>query len=283
MCQETTVSQQMLQDRVERLERIIEDMTSASTPSIPISKFSQRNSAYAPSPFISSDTTANTSAATGSQVSKNGSSYYISPDHCINLENMTYEPRYMLDITADDWVTPTTDWPLSLVMGKLKETLHLHLATNKEDVLLQLFLDHVEPFVRIIHHEYLWWIVSDFRQGSSTCSMEVEALMFSAQYIAASVLPANLIQDKVGVEAAELRLYLQWATEAALERANVMQSRNMILFCALLFYIVSLTDPFHQHSFFFLSFFPFFFFFFEKVEGVLSRFSSLLLSRHFFC
>src|SRR6478609_2856345 len=82
--QETTVSKQMFQDRVERLERIVEDMASASDSSISASKFSQGNRFCAPSPFSSSDNTAKTSAATGNQIFKNGSSCYIGPDHWMN-------------------------------------------------------------------------------------------------------------------------------------------------------------------------------------------------------
>ncbi|KAI9158195.1 Bikaverin cluster transcription factor bik5 [Paramyrothecium foliicola] len=241
---DTTVSQQVLQDRVERLERIIEDMAAASTSSNSTSRFSQRNSYCAPSPFggSGSDETADTPLDTGSQVFEKGSSYYMGPDHWMNMEHMFYEPRYMLNVVDDDWNSSAANWPLSPSPSKLKDVSHLHLEIDKEDVLIKLFLAHVEPFIRIIHHGYMWQLVSDFRQGSSTCGREVEALIFAAQYIAASVLPANLIQDKVGVPAADLRPHLQRATEAALERANVMRSRNTILFCALLFYI---TCKFH--------------------------------------
>jgi hypothetical protein len=233
-------SQQVLQDRVERLERIIEDMTAASVSSASTSRFSHRNSYCAPSPFSSSDDTGEIPLDTGSQVFEKGSSYYVGPDHWMNLDHMFHEPRYMLNVGGDDeWDGAANGWPLSPCTSKPKDVSHLHLAIDKEDALLKLFLAHVEPFIRIIHHGYLWQIVSDFRQGSSACSREVEALMFAAQYIAASVLPAGLIEDKVGVAQADLKLHLQKATEVSLERANVMRSRNTILFCALLYYIVS--------------------------------------------
>jgi hypothetical protein len=263
---ETTVSQQVLQDRVERLERIIEDMsstltvtstsTSTSTSSNSTgSRFSHRNSYCAPSPFNSSDdTTVETPIDPGSQVFEKSNSYYMGPDHWITLENMFHEPRYMLDVADNDWDLSATNWPVSPHGGagvsgatgaaKHKDISHLHLELPKEDALLKLFLAHVEPFVRIIHHGYLWQIVSDFRQGSSTSAREVEALVFAAQYIAASVLPSGLIQDKMGIPAGELRVHLRRATELALERANVMRSRNTILFCALLFYIVSFVSFF---------------------------------------
>lgn len=236
---ESVASQQMLQERVERLERMVEDMAAFSLSGAG-SKGYRRTSTTGTSPFSNYDDGSDVPPDTGSQVFEPGTSYHMGPDYWMNLGNLVYEPRCMLNINSDDASDESVNWPLLPTHSKQKDISHLHLPLCKEDCLIKLFFEHVDPFIRTVHQGYVWQMVADFRQGTSTFGKEVEALMFAAQYFAAAVLPATVIMDKLNLPKADLKLHLQKATEIALERANVMRSRNTVLFNALLYYIVSL-------------------------------------------
>ncbi|CAM1511760.1 Fc.00g092730.m01.CDS01 [Cosmosporella sp. VM-42] len=240
---ESVMTQQLLQDRVERLERMVEDMAAFSRSNSD-HKHSQRSSCSSGnSPFSSSDDCSEIPADAGSQVFRPANSYHMGPDSWLTIDQFSHEPRHLLNVDFDD--LPEEEemtWPLSPSCPKPKDMSHFHLPTFKEDNLLALFFQHVEPFIRMSHQPYYWQMVAEFRQGTHASSREIEALMFATQYITAAVLPSALIQSQIGVAKSDLSNHLQKATEFALDRANLMRSRNTILFSALVYYI---TCQFH--------------------------------------
>lgn len=240
---EAVASQQMLQERVERLERMVEDMAAFSLSSSG-AKGAPRYSPPGTSPLSYYDDGLDLPPDTGSQVFEPGTSYHMGPDYWMTLDHFGYEPRCLLNIEPDDSSDDSNNWPLLPAPSKDKDISHIHLPTSKEDALMKLFFKHVDPFIRCLHQGYTWQMVGDFRQGTSVYGREVEALMFATQYLTTAVLPASVIMDKVGLPKTDLKLHLQRATEIALERANVMRSRNTVLFNALLYYIVSLPVHF---------------------------------------
>lgn len=237
---ESVASQQMLQERVERLERMVEDMAAFSLSGAG-SGSHHRNSTTGTSPFSNYDDATDVAPDTGSQVFEPGMSYYMGPDYWMNMDNFVYEPRCILNIESEDTSDDGMNWPLFPAQSKQKDISHLHLDVCKEDALIKLFFEHVDPFIRIVHQGYVWQMASDFRQGTSTFGRDVEALMFAIQYLTVAVLPASVIADKLGLPKADLKVHLQKATEIAFERASVMRSRNTVLFTGLLYYIVSFS------------------------------------------
>lgn len=234
------MSQQLLHDRVERLERMMEDMAAFSLPSSSRRQSQRGSCSSGNSPLSSSDDTSDVPADAGSQVFRPSNSYHMGPDSWMSIDQFAHEPRHLLNVNFDDSTEDDTlVWPLSPSSPKPKDMSYFHLPSHKEDGLLRLFFDHVEPFIRTSHQGCFWQMVADYRQGNSASAREVEALMFATQYIAATVLPASFIQEQLGVVKLQLSNHLQKATEFALDRANLMRSRNTILFNALLYYIVS--------------------------------------------
>lgn len=237
---ESVMSQQLLQDRVERLERMMEDMAAYSIPNSSRKQSPRGSCSSGNSPLSSSDDSSDVPADAGSQVFRPSDSYHMGPDSWMSIDQFAHEPRHLLNVNCED-VTEENGltWPLSPSSPKPKDMSCFHLPMYKEDLLLKLFFDHVEPFIRTSHQGHFWQLVTDYRQGTSASAREVEALTFAAQYITATVLPAAFIQEQIGMPKQQLSQHLQKATEFALDRANLMRSRNTILFNALLYYIVS--------------------------------------------
>ncbi|KAL6411921.1 hypothetical protein AUP68_04300 [Ilyonectria robusta] len=239
---ESAMSQQLLQKRVERLERIVEDLIASSIPDSAL-QLSQRSSCPSGnSPFSSPGLGSDTPADNESHIFRPGNSDHMGPHPSMSIDHLIYEPCHLninFDNSADDEIW---NWPLNPMSAKPRNTSYFHLPTCKEDVLMNLFFDHVEPFIRISRKGHYWQMVADYRQGNCISAGEVEALLSATQYITATVLPASIIQEQIGVARSELSNQLQQKTELTLQRADLMRSRNTILFNALLYYI---TCQFH--------------------------------------
>lgn len=238
---ESVMSQQVLQDRVERLERLVEDLTAFSLSNHG-SQHVRRNSSSATSPFSSFDDYSDIPADAGNQVFGPGNSYHMGPDSWMNMDHLGYSPHHLLNMCSEDDAEQRSTWTMSLSHPRPKDMSHFHLPVYKEDAMIHMFFDHVEPFIRINHQGYFWQLVGEFRAGTCVSGREVESLMFATQYITASVLPAALIQEKLGLVKSDLVDHLQRATEFAFDQANIMRSRSTVLFNALLYYI---TCQFH--------------------------------------
>ncbi|KAF7553442.1 hypothetical protein G7046_g7097 [Stylonectria norvegica] len=239
---ESVLSQQLLQDRVERLERMVEDMAAFSLSNSGSGRPNPRSDSSENSPFSSADDYSDIPTDAGSQVFRPGSSYHMGPDFWMNIDQFSYEPRDLLHVDSTSHSGEQFSWPLSPSSPTPHDVTQFHLPLHKEDALIGAFFDYVEPFIRMNHQGYYWQMVNDFRQETSAFGDEVEALMFATQYITASVLPSEIILEKTGLAKSDLRSHLQRATEAAFHRANLMRSRNTILFNALMYYI---TCQFH--------------------------------------
>ncbi|KAH7134247.1 hypothetical protein EDB81DRAFT_94426 [Dactylonectria macrodidyma] len=238
---ESVMSQQVLQDRVERLERMMEDLTAFSLSNHgpqPV----RRSSSSATSPFSSFDDYMDIPSDVGNQVFGPNNSYHMGPDSWMNMDHLGYSPHHLLNVCLDDDAEQRPTWTMSMSHLRPKDLTHFHLPIYKEDVIFGMFFDHVEPFIRINHQGHFWQLIGEFRSGTCAFVREVEALMFATQHITASVLPATLIQEKLGLVQSDLINHLQRATEFAFDQANIMRSRSTVLFNALLYYI---TTQFH--------------------------------------
>ncbi|KAK2055383.1 hypothetical protein LY76DRAFT_628340 [Colletotrichum caudatum] len=238
----TPESQQQLQERVDRLERVIEDMkgmsmwndsqrgTGSAFPSVsPATSYfgePQRDESLAGDP--------------GMQVYDDNVSYYLGPNYWLNLQDIVFEPRCLFHIdpdgTGNDPISPSSSWPIGRTPA-LTDLSHLHLEPDKEDVLTDLFFAHVEPLVRMCHDAYWRQEITDFRLGVQKTPVDVEAAMFATQAMTVAALPGSVVQERLGRPKKDLLRHLQEASQLALERADIMRSRKPIVFFALLYHI----------------------------------------------
>ncbi|EXF86439.1 hypothetical protein CFIO01_00136 [Colletotrichum fioriniae PJ7] len=236
-------SQQQLQERVDRLERVIEEMKGMSVrgESLKATSSSFPSASPATSHFgeFYNDRDESLAGDPGMQVYDENVSYYLGPDYWLNLQDVVYEPRCLFHIDSDKTgknpASPSS-WPIGRT-PVLADLSHLHLEPEKEDILTDLFLAHVEPYVRIVHESYWRQQITDFRVGVHKIPIDVEVGMFATQAMTVAALPANLIQERLGKPKKDLLRHLQEATQLALERADILRSRKVLAFFALLYHI----------------------------------------------
>ncbi|KAK2012826.1 hypothetical protein LZ32DRAFT_618044 [Colletotrichum eremochloae] len=234
-------SQQQLQDRVDRLERIIEDIKGMSLRGDSQKGGSSSFNSLSPSTSYFGELHQNEAMAgdPGMQVYDDNVSYYLGPNHWLNLQEIVFEPRCLFRINSDDigknYSSPTS-WPIGRAPS-LANLLHLHLEPEKEDILTDLFFAHVEPLVKMCHEAYWRQEITDFRLGVQKTPVEMEAAMFATQAMTVAALPGSVVQMRLGKPKEDLLRHLQEASHLALERAGIMRSRKPIAFFALLYYI----------------------------------------------
>jgi hypothetical protein len=171
----------------------------------------------------------------GIQVFEPNTSYFMGPNFWMNLHEFIYEPRCLLRVEYDD--TFANSWPFLAPMPH--NLAHMRLPQDKEDLIVDAFYEIVEPFIRITHESSFRQDLADFRRGACKFEREFEALLFAVQLLTVMAMPTAMVLQRIGQPRKELMAHLRMATEMGLSRANVMQSRKIAIFQALLCYIVS--------------------------------------------
>ncbi|KAI3558877.1 hypothetical protein CABS02_00917 [Colletotrichum abscissum] len=197
-------SQQQLQERVDRLERVIEEMKGMSVrgESLKAASSSFPSASPAASHFgeFYNERDEPLAGDPGVQVYDENVSYHLGPDYWLNIQDVDYEQRCLFCIDSDKTgknpASPSS-WPIGRT-PVLTNLSHLHLEPEKEDILTDPFLAHVEPYVRIVHESYWRQQITDFRVGVHRIPIDVEAGMFATQAMTVAALPANLIQERLG-------------------------------------------------------------------------------------
>lgn len=250
----TPESQQMLHDRVERLESLIQELSLASvaasngastTDALP--RRSGSVSVESPLGSIHFRDISPLPGEHGTQVFEPNVSYYMGPNYWMNMHDFVFEPRCLLNndlsTTGDSPLPvnqpPPGSWPLTRQPSPVPVTLAaLHLSREKEDLLMDLYFKTVEPFVRTTHEGFCRREVLEFRAGVSKVHRDIEAWMFAMMNFTVAALPAEAVMGYFGETRQELMHRLNKAAELALERAEAMRSRKIIVFAALLNHVV---------------------------------------------
>ncbi|KAK8128173.1 hypothetical protein PG984_009281 [Apiospora sp. TS-2023a] len=236
----TAETQQRMQDRLERLERLVQGMNFTGPPNLGReSRLSSTESVIQGWSPESSSTVE--SDDQGVQLSEPNICYYMHPNYWLNLEEFVDEPRDLLRWPYDDKMS--NNWPFSAqsIPPILTENLApLHLPVEQEDLLHEWFYKAVDPWIRATHYRSYMNEVSNFRIGKSSMPREVEAVIFSVHAVTIAAMPSDQVQQLFGRPRDHLLSHFQYATELAMNRANFLRTRNMFLFMALLHYITFL-------------------------------------------
>ncbi|KAJ3962930.1 hypothetical protein N0V92_000366 [Colletotrichum tropicale] len=236
----TPESQQRLQERVARLEREIEELKGMAARGEPLRPPKIPLLSTTPSSFSEYNSIEESMAGDpGIQVDDENVSFYLGPNYWLNIQEYNYEPRHLYRIESDK-TGKNPDSPTAWPIGRnpaLPDMSHFHLDSEKEDILTDLFFAHVEPFIRMSHNAYWRQQITDFRVGVSKIPVDVEAAMFTTQALTVAALPAVVIQEKLGKAKEAVLRHLQEASQLALERADILRSRKLLAFIALLYHI----------------------------------------------
>lgn len=234
----TVESQRRLHERLDNLERLVHDMSVSGgyseRPSRPPSTEEVIN-AWSPGSLSVAEP-----EDQGVQLHEPNICYYMHSSYWLRLEDFMDEPRDLLRWPYKDRATYSRPYSAPGIAPLLSDNLAaLHLSTEQEDALHDCFHRAVDPFIRALHHRAFMNEVANFRLGKSTMTREIEALMFAVQAATITTMSGEQVQQMLGRSREQLLGHLQHATELAMNRANFMRTRNMFMFVAILYYIVS--------------------------------------------
>ena len=229
--------QNVLHERIDKLERLIADMSSSYKGQSP-----RRLSPDMDSPSRSSRDD-DESTPRGVLITEPHVSYYMNPSFWMNQQDLNLEPRCLTRVGHEDALESA--WPFgfaSPMLGIPSSLVHMHLPIEKEDLILVEFWKNVEPFIKIAHRSTWKTDINEFRRGVHQLERVVEAAIFAQQLLTIASMPGDRVQQLLGQNKTELLAHFRTATEMAMTRANILRSRVIMAFQVLLYYIVSCSN-----------------------------------------
>lgn len=239
----TLESQQRLQDRLDKLERLVYDMSLATgtvrrEPHNTSRQTSPEDIVLGRSRDLSLSSTE--SEDHGVQLFEPNVSYYMHPGYWVSLREYNNDPRDLLRWPYEDRTRGDASSNFQSIPPSLTPSLaQFHLPVEQQEILHDWFYQNVDPWMRTTHYRAYIHEVSNLRIGKSTMPREMEAAMFSVHAMTIAAMPSDQVLRLLGRDREDLLQHLQHALELALNRANYMRSRNIFIFVAVLHYLVS--------------------------------------------
>jgi hypothetical protein len=109
----------------------------------------------------------------------------------------------------------------------------------QSDLLLKIFFESVERFIGVLHEPTFRRELDQYRMGKFNLHREFEALLFSVYAMTIVSLRSEIVIRLFGEPRGVLLERYQFAAERALCAANILRSRKILTFQALLYYLVS--------------------------------------------
>jgi hypothetical protein len=107
------------------------------------------------------------------------------------------------------------------------------------DLLIKIYFENVNPFIRILNKEAFFADLIKFRAGHLTQSNDFNALLFSIYGLAIASLQPTHVLSSFGSEKEWLLSKYQEAQEFALRQIDFINSNKLSVFQAFLYYLVS--------------------------------------------
>ncbi|KAI1433855.1 fungal-specific transcription factor domain-containing protein [Xylaria sp. CBS 124048] len=102
----------------------------------------------------------------------------------------------------------------------------------------QVYMENVDPIVKLLHVPTMTKIIKDLRSDMSTITPGVEALMFAIYLAAIISLEAEEVMTNFGAEKTQLISRYRFATEQALARANCLTSSDLVVLQAFVLFLI---------------------------------------------
>ncbi|OJJ31303.1 hypothetical protein ASPWEDRAFT_62525 [Aspergillus wentii DTO 134E9] len=131
------------------------------------------------------------------------------------------------------------------IMGfcSLAHSLHqYHPPLSQSAALLQIFQENVAPLVRIFHMPTLFRVFWDAIASLDSVDKNTEALLFSIYYSAVISLDSEQCISILGVPRANAQETYRFAVEQAMARANLLDTKSVILLQAAVLFLTALRN-----------------------------------------
>ncbi|KAJ8122273.1 hypothetical protein O1611_g9882 [Lasiodiplodia mahajangana] len=102
----------------------------------------------------------------------------------------------------------------------------------------QVYMENVDPIVKLLHVPATTKIVKELRGDMSTISPGVEALMFSIYFAAITSMEPEEVMTNFGAEKQQLIARYRFATEQALAKANCVTTSELVVLQAFVLFLI---------------------------------------------
>lgn len=243
-----------LQDRLSRLEGLIEGMAGASISD----SASQNGSLSAPrTPYILFDQINSPPEELGKVVFGPSSSVYVDPSAWVhsfdqvelitwvtsrtNLHLQIEQLSFYLDDERASRVvsSPTSpNFVFSFGPDAPPPEIDFYPAIKQSETLVNLFFQNVEPFMMILHQGLFRKELEQYRRQIHPHQQDFEALLFCVHALGIVTLPSPIAEASFAKSKEAMIECYGLEAEKALARCNIMKSRSIVCLQALLCHIV---------------------------------------------
>ncbi|KAI0872634.1 fungal-specific transcription factor domain-containing protein [Hypoxylon argillaceum] len=102
----------------------------------------------------------------------------------------------------------------------------------------QVYMENVDPIVKLLHVPTTTKIIKELRGDISTVSPGVEALLFSIYFAAITSMEAEEVKTNFGAEKSQLIARYRFATEQALAKANCVTTSEYVVLQAFVLFLI---------------------------------------------
>ncbi|KAI0521538.1 fungal-specific transcription factor domain-containing protein [Xylaria bambusicola] len=102
----------------------------------------------------------------------------------------------------------------------------------------QVYMDNVDPIVKLLHVPTMTKTVKELRSDMSTMTPGVEALMFSIYLAAITSMEQDEVVTNFGAEKTQLLARYRFATEQALAKANCITTSELVVLQAFVLFLI---------------------------------------------
>ncbi|KAI3324571.1 hypothetical protein HD806DRAFT_49158 [Xylariaceae sp. AK1471] len=102
----------------------------------------------------------------------------------------------------------------------------------------QVYMDNVDPIIKILHVPTMTKIVKELRSDMSTITPGVEALMFATYFAAITSMETDEVMTNFGAEKPQLIARYRFATEQALAKANCLTTSELVVIQAFVLFLI---------------------------------------------
>ncbi|KAJ2993999.1 hypothetical protein NUW58_g1674 [Xylaria curta] len=102
----------------------------------------------------------------------------------------------------------------------------------------QVYMENVDPIVKLLHVPAMTKIVKELRGDMSIVTPGVEALMFAIYFAAITSMEADEVMTNFGAEKRQLIARYRFATEQALAKANCVTTQELVVLQAFVLFLI---------------------------------------------
>ncbi|KAM0248593.1 hypothetical protein ACHAP5_003319 [Fusarium lateritium] len=113
----------------------------------------------------------------------------------------------------------------------------LHPLPAQSSFLWQIYLENIEPLVKVLHIPTMSRLMTQVRRGEHDLRSGDEALVFAIYYSAVTSMEKDEVQTSLGASQSHYISQFRFALEQALSKANLLNTTNMAILQAFVIYL----------------------------------------------